>query len=107
MKRAKGLRLAALALGGAVLLSGCVTRTEPSVSTQIFVMDTIMSRELWEGGSQEQLNQAVEQLYQWEDLWSATDEDSEIWAADHSGGEWVTPPGIRWIFSPRRWTCAA
>ena len=38
------------------------------------------------GGSQEQLNQAVEQLYQWEDLWSATDEDSEIWAADHSGG---------------------
>ncbi len=50
MKRAKGLRLAALALGGAVLLSGCVTRTEPSVSTQIFVMDTIMSLELWEGG---------------------------------------------------------
>ena len=93
MKRAKGLRLAALALGGAVLLSGCVTRTEPSVSTQIFVMDTIMSLELWEGGSQEQLNQAVEQLYQWEDLWSATDEDSEIWAADHSGGEWVTLSG--------------
>ena len=59
------------------------------------------------GGSQEQLNQAVEQLYQWEDLWSATDEDSEIWAADHSGGEWVTLSGIRWIFSPRRWTCAA
>ena len=85
--------LAALALGGAVLLSGCVTRTEPSVSTQIFVMDTIMSLELWEGGSQEQLNQAVEQLYQWEDLWSATDEDSEIWAADHSGGEWVTLSG--------------
>ena len=93
MKRAKGLRLAALALGGAVLLSGCVPRTEPSVSTQIFVMDTIMSLELWEGGSQEQLNQAVEQLYQWEDLWSATDEDSEIWAADHSGGEWVTLSG--------------
>ena len=91
MKRAKGLRLAALALGGAVLLSGCVTRTEPSVSTQIFVMDTIMSLELWEGGSQEQLNQAVEQLYQWEDLWSATDEDSEIWAADHR--EWVTLSG--------------
>ncbi|MFQ9473637.1 MAG: FAD:protein FMN transferase [Oscillospiraceae bacterium] len=56
-------------------------------------MDTIMSLELWEGGSQEQLNQAVEQLYQWEDLWSATDEDSEIWAADHSGGEWVTLSG--------------
>ena len=34
MKRAKCLRLAALALGGAVLLSGCVTRTEPAVSTQ-------------------------------------------------------------------------
>ena len=49
MKRAKCLRLAALALGGAVLLSGCVTRTEPAVSTQVFVMDTIMSLELWEG----------------------------------------------------------
>ncbi len=34
MKRAKCLRLAALALGGAVLLSGCVTRTEPAVSTR-------------------------------------------------------------------------
>lgn len=90
MKRAKCLRLAALALGGAVLLSGCVTRTEPAVSTQVFVMDTIMSLELWEGGGQEQLNQAVEQLYHWEDLWSATDENSEIWAVDHSGGEWVS-----------------
>lgn len=90
MKRAKCLRLAALALGGAVLLSGCVTRTEPAVSTQVFVMDTIMSLELWEEGGQEQLNQAVEQLYHWEDLWSATDENSEIWAVDHSGGEWVS-----------------
>ena len=93
MKRAKGLRLTALALGGAVLLSGCVTRTEPSVSTQVFVMDTIMSLELWEGGGQEQLNQAVEQLYQWEDLWSVTDESSEIWAADHSGGAWSALSG--------------
>ncbi len=90
MKRAKGLPLAALALGGAVLLSGCVTRTEPTATTQVFVMDTIISLDLWDGGSQEQLNQAVEQLYQWEDLWSATDESSEIWAIDHSSGEWIT-----------------
>lgn len=93
MKRARRIRLAALLLGGAALLSGCVTRTEPSVSTQIFVMDTIMSLELWQGGGQEQLDQAVEQLYRWEDLWSATDESSEIWAADHSGGEWVSLSG--------------
>ena len=64
-----------------------------------------MSLELWEGGSQEQLNQAVEQLYQWEDLWSATDEDSEIWAADHSGGEWVTPVSYTHLFPNRAPIC--
>ena len=35
------------------------------------------------------LARAEETIYRLEDLWAVTDENSEIWALNHSGGAWV------------------
>lgn len=79
---------AALALAAALLLAGCA-QEQPSASSQIFAMDTVMSLEVYGDGAEERAAQAVETIYRLEGLWDVTDEDSEIWALDHSGGAWV------------------
>ena len=79
---------AALALAAALLLAGCA-QEQPSASSQIFAMDTVMSLEVYGDGAEERAAQAAETIYRLEDLWDVTDEDSEIWALDHSGGAWV------------------
>ena len=80
--------LPAIALAAALLLGGCAQTQEP-VSSQIFAMDTVMSLEIYGDGAQEQLNEAVETIYRLEGLWDVTDQGSEVWALDHSGGDWV------------------
>ena len=80
--------LAALVLGGAAL-SGCAVWNEPSASRQVFVMDTIMTLELYGEQAEDALNGAVERLYQWQGLWAATQETSEVWAINHGEGNWV------------------
>lgn len=79
---------AALALAAALLLGGCARTQEPA-SSQIFAMDTVMSLEVYGDNGEELTAQAVETIYRLEGLWDVTDEDSEIWALDHSGGAWV------------------
>ena len=81
-------RLPALGAAAVLLLTGCSIRQEPA-SREIFAMDTIMSLEIYGDGGEEQLERAVETIGRLEDLWDVTDEDSEVWALDHSGGEWV------------------
>ena len=85
--RARAGFLAALA--AAVLLGGCAQRAEEPATGQIFAMDTIMSMDVYGEGGEEALARAEETIYRLEDLWAVTDEDSEIWALNHSGGAWV------------------
>lgn len=75
-----------LALG---LLSGCSAQEE-SASAQIFAMDTIMSLSAYGENSQETLDEAVQLIYELEDLLSVTDEGSDVWALNHADGAWVT-----------------
>ena len=81
-----GMLLVGLA---AVLLGGCAQRTAEPASGQIFAMDTIMSMDVYGEGGEEALARAEETIYRLEDLWAVTDENSEIWALNHSGGAWV------------------
>ncbi len=80
--------LPAIALAAALLLGGCARTQEPA-SNQIFAMDTVMTLEIYGDGAQEQLNEAVGTIYRLEDLWDVTSEGSEVWALDHSAGDWV------------------
>ena len=79
----------AAGLAAAVLLGGCAQRAEEPATGQIFAMDTIMSMDVYGDGGEEALAQAEETIYRLEDLWAVTDENSEIWALNHSGGAWV------------------
>ena len=79
----------AAGLAAAVLLGGCAQRAEEPASGQIFAMDTIMSMDVYGEGGEEALARAEETIYRLEDLWAVTDENSEIWALNHSGGAWV------------------
>ena len=81
--------LLAAGLAAAVLLGGCAQRTAEPASGQIFAMDTIMSMDVYGEGGEEALARAEETIYRLEDLWAVTDENSEIWALNHSGGAWV------------------
>ena len=67
---------AALALAAALLLAGCA-QEQPSASSQIFAMDTVMSLEVYGDGAEERAAQAAETIYRLEDLWDVTDEDSD------------------------------
>lgn len=84
-----GMRLTALVLSG-TLLSGCTVWKEPVASRQVFVMDTIMTLDVYGEQAETSLNQAVEHLYRWQELWAATQEESEVWAINHGSGAWVS-----------------
>ena len=89
MKRRLCLLLAAALAAGAVL-AGC--RGEESVpleSSQVFAMDTVMLLTVYGDQAQEGIDQATQTIQKLEKLWSATDENSEIWALNHSAGAWV------------------
>ena len=92
MERGEGRTRAGLLVAGldaAVLLGGCAQRAEEPATGQIFAMDTIMSMDVYGEGGEEDLARAEETIYRLEDLWAVTDENSEIWALNHSGGAWV------------------
>ena len=81
--------LLAAALSAALLLGGCAQTAQEPASRQIFAMDTVMSLEIYGAGAEEPLSQAVDTIYHLEALWDVTDENSEIWALNHSGESWV------------------
>ena len=70
------------------LLAGCTPQAEPAQTT-FFAMDTVMSLDIYGDGAEELLEKSVQTIYHLEDLWAVTDENSEIWALDHSSGDWV------------------
>lgn len=68
------------------------TQQEPA-KTEFFAMDTYMTFTAYGEGAQQALSQAEEEIRRLESEWSVTDENSEIWKVNHSGGETVTLSG--------------
>lgn len=58
-----------------------------SHSKSFFAMDTYMTITAYGENAETALNQAEERVTELEKLWSVTDENSEIYAINHSGGE--------------------
>ena len=72
------------------MLTGCGGEQKvSSQSSQVFAMDTVMLLTVYGDQAQQGLDQAEQIIQKLEKLWSATDENSEIWALNHSGGNWV------------------
>lgn len=89
MKGRLSLLLAGVLAAGAVL-TGCGGEQKvSSQSSQVFAMDTVMLLTVYGDQAQQGLDQAEQIIQKLEKLWSATDETSEIWALNHSGGNWV------------------
>ena len=84
-------KLAALLLVG--VLTGCSAPAEEMqqpVERSLFAMNTYMTFTAYGEDAQAALQEAEECIQQVEGLWSVTDEDSEIYQANHSGGQPVT-----------------
>lgn len=84
-------KLAALLLAG--ILTGCSAPAEEMqqpVERSLFAMNTYMTFTAYGEDAQAALQEAEECIQQVEGLWSVTDEDSEIYQANHSGGQPVT-----------------
>lgn len=89
MKGRLSLLLAGVLAAGAVL-TGCGGEQKvSSQGSQVFAMDTVMLLTVYGDQAQQGLDQAEQTIQKLEKLWSATDENSEIWALNHSGGNWV------------------
>ena len=58
---------------------------EPAES-DLFAMDTYMKFTAYGSGAEQALERVEEEICELEARWSVTDENSEIWKADHSGG---------------------
>lgn len=59
------------------------------VERSIFAMNTYMTLTAYGDKAEEGLDAARDQIYALEDLWSVTDENSDIYKANHSGGQAV------------------
>lgn len=84
------LLCAILFLSGCLLLSGKnKSIEESSVERDFFAMDTRFSFTAYGNGAKQALEQTEKRMIQLEQLWSVTNEDSEIYALNHSGGQTV------------------
>ena len=70
-------------------LSGCAAETEP-VETSLFAMNTYMIFPAYGENAQAALDESVELIQTMESRWSVTGDESEIYRANHSGGQTVS-----------------
>lgn len=90
-KRAKRIAAVSFAVFLIVALVGCFATQEENITdSSFFAMNTYLSITLYDSGGQDIIDAAKEQIRHLESLWSATDEDSEIYQANHSNGQSVT-----------------
>lgn len=68
-----------------LVLSGCATEIEP-VETSLFAMNTYMTFTVYGENAQEALDESVELIQTMESRWAVTDDESEIYRANHSDG---------------------
>lgn len=88
-------RLASVVLAATLLLTCFACGSQKSenadqnseASTGLFAMDTYLNLTAYGKKAETALEQAQNRIRELESLWSVTDEHSEIYAADHSGGE--------------------
>lgn len=75
----------------AILFTSCSSKTEEQEpqSKSFFVMDTYMTVTVYGENAETTLNQAEERVTELEKMWSVTDENSEIYAVNHSEGATV------------------
>ena len=60
---------------------------ESESKTEIFAMDTYVTIEAFGENSEKAVSDAEQEIKRLENLWSVTDENSEIYAVNHSGGQ--------------------
>ena len=65
------------------------TRTEARTERSVFAMNTYMTFTAYGQEVQDGLDAAEDLIYELESLWSMTDENSDIYRANHSGGQTV------------------
>lgn len=68
-----------------LVLSGCATEIEP-VETSLFAMNTYMTFTVYGENAQDALDESVELIQTMESRWAVTDDESEIYRANHSDG---------------------
>lgn len=71
------------------ILCGCGKRQEASFTESFFAMDTYMTFTVYGKGGRDALEAARAEIEELESLWSVTDEDSDIYALNQSGGKTV------------------
>lgn len=72
----------------AIFFSSCAAAEAPAEKT-VFAMDTYMKLTAYGENAETAVNISSEKISELERLWSVTDENSEIYAANHSGGKAV------------------
>lgn len=88
MKRWIGAFMTAILL---ISLTGCKSESEPSKAEgSLFAMNTYMTFNVYGEQAQTALEESEALVQRLEDLWSVTQEDSDIYRANHSGGKTVT-----------------
>lgn len=89
MRNKRFLSFSALTAAFSLCLSGCAGSQEASVqehTAELFAMGTYMNFTAYGEQADAALDEAVSHVEEWESLWSVTDENSEIYAANHSHG---------------------
>lgn len=82
-------RFFSLCMISVILFSSCSSKTEKQEphSKSFFAMDTYMTITAYGENAETALNLAEERVTELEKMWSVTDENSEIYAVNHSGGK--------------------
>ena len=75
-----------LLFSAAILLTSCVSQEEPA-RRSFFAMDTYMTITAYGENAEAAINEASGKISELEGLWSVTDENSEIYSINHSGGD--------------------
>lgn len=85
-------RIAALAAGMLLFsLAGCANESEPPrAERSVFAMNTYMTLTVYGENGETALEAAEERIHAAEALWSVTDAASDIYRANHSGGQTVS-----------------
>ena len=83
------MRKTAVCACALALLAGCATRGGEKNTLSLFAMDTYMSLSAYNDEGGEALDAAAEELRRLEALLSVTNEGSDIYALNHSGGTTV------------------
>lgn len=75
-----------------LFLSGCGSSNEDifEYTKSFFAMDTYITLTAYGNGAEKQLVNAQNEIERLEKLWSATDENSEIYAVNHSNGKTIS-----------------